>query len=118
MTGHGETSKSGTEAATATSMPDTRTTCIVRDLREHMPELEARYKVRSLGIFGSYVRGDQTEGSDLDILVEFHEAPSFFDFVRLEEHIGTLLGVDVDLVMRDALRPRIGGRILEELVPV
>lgn len=87
-------------------------------LRDHMPELETRYGVKSLGVFGSYVRSEQGEGSDLDVLVEFHELPSLFEFIRLEDYLGELLGVQIDLVMRSALKPRIGTYILEELVPV
>ncbi|MCJ7620999.1 MAG: nucleotidyltransferase family protein [Anaerolineae bacterium] len=83
-----------------------------------MPELEERYKVKSVGVFGSYVRGDQEETSDLDVLVDFDEPPSLFEFVRLESYLSQILGVEVDLVMRSALKPRIGQRILNELVSV
>lgn len=89
-----------------------------RVLGAHLPELAERYGVRSLGVFGSYVRGKVRKGSDLDLLVEFDRAPTFFEFVRLERHIGELLGVKVDLVMRTALKPGIGERILEEVVAV
>jgi len=90
----------------------------VGSLRRHLPELQTRYGVKSLGVFGSYVRSEQGEGSDLDVLVEFHELPSLFEFIRLEDYLGELLGVQIDLVMRSALKPRIGTYILEELVPV
>lgn len=49
-----------------------------------MPELEEEYKLSSLGVFGSYVRGEQKENSDLDVLVEFYETPTLLDLVRLE----------------------------------
>ena len=91
---------------------------LVRILRERMPELKDRYNVTSLGLFGSYVRHTQRKKSDLDLLVEFQEPPSLLTFLRLEHDLSDLLGVKVDLVMKDALRPTIARRILSELVPV
>lgn len=87
-------------------------------LRRHLPELRERYGVRTLGLFGSYLRGEQRRGSDLDILVEFERTPTFFRFIELEDHLAGLLGVNVDLVMKSALKPRIGERILAEVVAV
>lgn len=89
---------------------------LIAVLRRHMPELEEEFKVRLLGVFGSYVRGEQREGSDLDVLVEFRETPTLLDLVGLQHRLGDLLGVEVDLVPRDSLKPRIGERILEEVV--
>ncbi len=88
----------------------------VRVLREHLPELQKRYGVSALGIFGSYVHGKQKRKSDLDILVEFERAPTFFQFIELEDRISELLGVKIDLVMKSALKPLIGERILAEVV--
>jgi predicted nucleotidyltransferase len=68
-----------------------------------------------LGVFGSYVRGDQRSDSDLDLLVEFQEPPSLFQFIRLENELSDALGIDVDLVMKSALKPAIGRHILEEV---
>jgi uncharacterized protein len=87
-------------------------------LRAEMPHLTERFGVPSLALFGSYVRGDATELSDVDILVEYDRAPTLFEFVRLQSHLTGLLGLPVDLVMRSALKPRIGAAILAELVPV
>lgn len=87
-------------------------------LRKQMPELSERYSVKSLGIFGSYVRGEQTRRSDMDILVEFEQPPDLFRFMDLEEHLAKQLGVKVDLVPRRALRGEIGQRILNEVVRV
>lgn len=87
-------------------------------LREHLPELRARYGVRSLALFGSYVRGEQDVESDLDVLVDYEAPPDLFQFVELEDTLSQLLGVKVDLVMKSALRPRIGKRILAESIPV
>jgi predicted nucleotidyltransferase len=91
---------------------------LLSTLRAHLPELRAQYHVRNLWAFGSYVRGEVKKRSDLDLLVEFDRAPTFFEFVRLERQIGELLGLKVDLVMRTALKPAIGARILEEIVPI
>ena len=88
-------------------------------LRIHLPELRRQYGVRSLGIFGSYVRGDQRSESDLDLLVELDERPlTLLQFIALENYLSDLLGVKVDLVEKEALKPAIGRRILKEVVPI
>ena len=89
---------------------------IFEKLRLHLPELEKRYHVKSLGVFGSWTRDEQRKDSDLDLLVEFIKTPGMFGFVELEDHLSDLLGVKVDLVTKNALKPRIGRRILEEVV--
>lgn len=83
-------------------------------LRAKLPDLRARYSVRTLEVFGSYVRGEQRSGSDLDLLVTFDEIPGLFRFIALENEMSDALGVKVDLVMKDSLKPSIGKRILEE----
>lgn len=85
-------------------------------LKHQMPRLANQYKVQGLALFGSFVRGEQRRGSDLDVLVQFAESPSLFTFVRLERYLSDLLGVKVDLVMKDALKPTIGKHILREAV--
>ncbi len=80
--------------------------------------LAEKYKVKEIGIFGSYVRGEQKLKSDVDLLVDFSESISLLDFIHLENELGVLLGVKVDLVMKTALKPRIGKHILEEVVLV
>ena len=89
-----------------------------RLLRDQLPELRDRYGVKSLGIFGSYVRGEERDGSDVDLLVEFSDTPDLFEFVALGRDLSELLGVKVDLIMKRALKARIGERILEEVVAV
>jgi predicted nucleotidyltransferase len=75
--------------------------------------------VRSLGFFGSFVRGEQNRRSDLDILVEFEERDlTLLQFIALENELSGLLGVKVDLVERRALKPAIGKHILQEVVAV
>lgn len=87
-------------------------------LAKHMEILESEYKVKSMGVFGSYIKGRQKKGSDLDILVEFFEPVSLLKFIHLENYLSEILGVRVDLVMKDALKPRIGKHILREVVNV
>jgi len=91
---------------------------ILETLHQQLPSLSTRYKVKTLGIFGSYVRQEQNAGSDLDLLVTFTETPSLLKFIELENYLADTLGVKVDLVMQDVLKPRIGARILQEVVPV
>jgi uncharacterized protein len=82
------------------------------------PVLQATYQVDRVGIFGSYVRGEQTSSSDLDVLVEFLPDARFglTKFCELEEYLGDALGLKVDLVMKTGLKPHIGDRILREVV--
>lgn len=82
------------------------------------PSLQAEYHVAELGIFGSYARDEQTEGSDLDVLVEFEQPIGLLDLVRLENGLGDRLGVDVDLVTRNSLKPRVEARITDDIVYV
>jgi predicted nucleotidyltransferase len=102
-----------------------------RILQEHMPELEREYGVASLALFGSYVRGEEREDSDLDVLVDFRVTPSLLDleFARiLQEHMPELaslqrnlsnyLETPIDLVPKTGLRKTIGARILREAVEV
>lgn len=85
-------------------------------LADHKPELETKYKVKEIGIFGSYVKNEQEKTSDVDVLVEFKETPTLIKFVNLENYLSGLLGIKVDLVMKKALKPNIGRVILEEVV--
>ena len=92
---------------------------IIATLRQHLPELRERYGVTYLGLFGSWVRGEQSRGSDLDVLVELDDRGlTLFDFLDLEEHLSQLLDVKVDLVERGTLKPHIGRYIAEEVQPV
>ena len=91
---------------------------IRESVRAHLPELEKRFGVIYLGIFGSWARGESRAGSDLDILVDFDDPPGLFGFIDLQERLAEIAGVKVDLVMKSALKPRIGERILKEVVSV
>jgi len=87
-------------------------------LREKLPEIREQYNVRSMSVFGSYLHQTQSQESDLDLLVEFEVSPTLFQFIRLENYLTKILGVNVDLVMKDALKPAIGKRVLKEAQPL
>lgn len=90
----------------------------IQKLHEMVSELEEKYHVSYLGVFGSYIREEQKQGSDLDVLVEFSKTPNTFKFVNLENYLSDALGVKVDMVMKDSLKPNIGKHILNEVEAV
>ena len=85
-------------------------------LRKELPRLAEQYNVATLEVFGSYVRHEQQKNSDLDLRVTFSKPPSLLKFIRLENHLSDTLGIKVDLVMKDSLKPAIGRNILNELM--
>jgi uncharacterized protein len=112
------TKESQSESQAAESFPGrARSLAEIRQiLRAHMPALAERYRIKSLGIFGSYVRGEARDTSDIDLLVEFSETPDIFKFMDLEDDLTAFLGLKVDLVTRPALKGNIGEKILSEVV--
>jgi len=93
---------------------------IKKKLENLKPALKEQFRLKSIGIFGSYVRREEGKRSDLDILVDFEESASLslLDFIKLENYLSELLGVKVDLVERQTLKPRIGKHILGELIEI
>jgi len=89
-------------------------------LRANLPDLQKKYGVRGLWVFGSRLRGNARPDSDLDVLVEFDERPlSLLNFIiEIENRLSDLLGIKVDLVEKKALKPLIGRHILQEAVAV
>jgi hypothetical protein len=87
-------------------------------LSQHKAELEKKFKVKYIGVFGSYVHGKQNKRSDLDILVEFDQPVGLFEFMDLEMFLTGLLDIKVDLVSKKTLKPHIGKRILEEVIAI
>lgn len=91
---------------------------IKQQLQHYKVVLQQTYHVSRLGLFGSYVRGEQTQESDVDVLVEFEPGVRFglLTFCELENYLSDILGLKVDLVMKDGLKPHIGKRILQEVI--
>lgn len=87
-------------------------------LKQKKPLLRERFKVKEIGIFGSFVRGEEKDTSDLDILVELERPVGLIKFVSLQNYLSDELGEKVDLVMKSALKPRIKKDILSEVVYV
>ncbi len=88
---------------------------IIQILQNHKKEIEQRYSVKRIGIFGSYVRDKQKETSDIDILVEFHN-PTFDNFMDLLFYLKDLFGKEVDLITSNSLSPYMKPFIEKEIV--
>jgi predicted nucleotidyltransferase len=88
---------------------------ILAQLRAMQPALRRRYPIRRMGVFGSYVRGEQREDSDLDVLVELGDGITLLDYAGLQSELTEALGIRVDLANQRTLKPRIGRRILAEV---
>jgi uncharacterized protein len=88
---------------------------IEKILKEHKSSLKNEFKVKEIGIFGSYVRGEESKESDVDILVEFYE-PVGWEFFDLKEFLEEILDKEVDLVTVKALKPQIKDKILKEAI--
>ncbi|RMA93165.1 nucleotidyltransferase family protein [Hydrogenothermus marinus] len=92
----------------------------IKDIIEkHKNEIKENFGVKNIGIFGSYVRGEQKENSDLDILVEFKEGHKTFDnYMDLKLYLEKVLNLKIDLVSKTALKPRLKTYILKEVIYV
>ncbi|MBI5162960.1 MAG: nucleotidyltransferase family protein [Magnetospirillum sp.] len=88
---------------------------IMSQLRAMQSDLRRRYPIREMGIFGSYVRGEQREDSDLDVLVDLGDGVTLIDYVGLQLELSDALGLKVDLANKKTLKRRIGQRILSEV---
>ena len=77
---------------------------IVETLRRHKPELQKKYPISKMGVFGSYARGEATETSDIDIAVELN-APMGLNFVAMANEIEDLFGIKVDVVPKRSIKP-------------
>lgn len=91
---------------------------IKRTLRSLDREIKKEYKAEVIGLFGSYTRGEQKEGSDIDILVRFSEGATLLDFVGLANFLEEKLKIKVDIVSERAVRPELKEQILSEVVTV
>lgn len=89
------------------------------ELRRLKPEIESRYPIRLVSIFGSFVRGEQTAESDVDVLAEPTGAKlSLFDLIGAEQDLEKKLRRKVDLLLVESVRDRIKERVLAEAVPL
>ncbi len=91
---------------------------ILTMLRKLLSHINQKYEVTSIEVFGSYVRNQQNISSDLDLLVTFSKVPSLLKFLELKNYLSDQLHLNVDLVMKDSLKPSIGQNILNESVAV
>jgi len=91
---------------------------IKKTLRDNREAIGREYKAEIVGIFGSCVRGEQKEESDVDVLVRFRKGATLFDFVGLADFLEQKLGMKVDIVSERAIRPELKERILKEVVAV
>jgi predicted nucleotidyltransferase len=91
---------------------------IAEKLKRRKGQLIRKYDLSEIGLFGSFVRGDQTKSSDLDVLVEFKKTPDLFRFLELEGDLEDYLKVKVDLVRKRAIRKELKKHILDEVVPI
>lgn len=88
---------------------------IAATLSKVKPSLREKFKVQQIGFFGSFARGEESEGSDVDILVEFY-GPIGWEFIDLQEYLTEILGQKVDLVTVGALKPQLRTKILKEVI--
>lgn len=91
---------------------------IIKKLKEIKPDLEKDYNITELGVFGSFARGEQTTESDIDILVDYKEGTSLLTLGGLQYALSELFKTKVDLVMKKALKNRVGKHILSEVIYV
>lgn len=91
---------------------------ILRQLRTINPDLESRHPICEMAVFGSYARGEQTEESDVDVLVDVGDGITLLDIAGLQFELGDALGLPVDLAMKDCLKPRLAPSILHDMVRV
>lgn len=91
---------------------------IIAKLKELKPELEQDYNIVELGIFGSFVRNEQTTKSDIDILVDYKEGTSILTLGGLQYLLSEIFNAKVDIVMKKTLKSKVGERILSEVIYV
>ncbi len=91
---------------------------IKKIISDHKPLLHDRYKINTIGVFGSYARGDTHSASDVDVLVEFSEPISLIHLISLENYLTGIIGVKVDVVPKEDIRKELKDTILKEAVYV
>jgi hypothetical protein len=91
---------------------------ILKILSDEMPFIKSKFNVFSCGLFGSYSHGDPTPESDIDVLVQFEKPVGFFKFIELEDYLSEKIGIKIELVTEDALKPLIKPHIMESVIYV
>ncbi|RFP53680.1 MAG: DNA polymerase beta [Limnothrix sp. CACIAM 69d] len=89
---------------------------VLRILAHQKSALLETYQITKLGLFGSYARGEQNDDSDVDVLVEYEQAPSLYRLLELRDDLSELLSIRVDVVTRNGLKSRIKERVLAEVI--
>lgn len=91
---------------------------IISILKELKPEIEKNFNITELGVFGSFVRNEQTDASDIDILIDYKKGTSILTLGGLQYMLSELFNTKVDIVMKKTLKKRIGKQILSEVIYV
>ena len=91
---------------------------VVDILEAEIPYIMREYQVKKIGVFGSYAREEQTERSDIDLLVEFSKPISFFSLFELEDYLKDKLGVRVEIVTPGALKEILIPIVMKEVIYV
>jgi predicted nucleotidyltransferase len=91
---------------------------VLSTLRELKPTLTARYKVKEISLFGSFVRGEQDSSSDIDLLTEFESEADLFDWIGLALYLEEIFDRPVDVVPKHALRAELRESVLDQVIPV
>ncbi|MDJ1169645.1 nucleotidyltransferase family protein [Roseofilum sp. BLCC_M154] len=87
-------------------------------LQEHQELVRQQFRVTEMRVFGSYARGEQTEDSDVDILIGYERAPTLWMLVELRYYLSEVLEMPVDVVTDGGLKPRIQERVWAEAIEI
>jgi len=91
---------------------------IKNKLRTELPKLAKEFNVKTIEVFGSYIKNEQTEQSDIDLLITFTITPSLLKFIALENYLSDLLQIKVDLIMKNLIKPRLRKNILSKSIRI
>lgn len=89
---------------------------IIKILGEHKEKLREKYGITEIKLFGSYIKGEQNESSDIDIIVSFEEQPTLIELLKIEREFEKLLDLKVDLLTEEGISPFIKPYIKETIV--
>jgi predicted nucleotidyltransferase len=98
-----------------TAMQILNKTDVISRIQHVLPDLKRKYPIKTLGLFGSYVRNEATAQSDVDILVDFNGKIDLFGYLQLEEDLAKATGIKTDLVTRSGLKAALKDRILSQV---